>query len=134
MNKLILLAAISVALSGCVMAQPQHQSHKLQVKEVTHSEGEEVEQVAASGVLDRLHSVTLRGNDNGYFTVVIGNGYTRALVRDEPAKIIRKNENYYEITNKDYIIGVYLDEKSFNSASWNRHKGRDHGDFVLITH
>ena len=55
------------------------------------------------------------------------------MVKDEPAKITRKNENYYVITNKTYVIGVYLDENGFSSASWNRHKGRDHGDFVLIT-
>ena len=136
MKKSVLAGVVVCLLSGCVMANPAHEvsAREVHAKERSHkSDVEKVEQVAASGVPDRLHAIKLRGNDSGYFTVVIGNGYTSAMVKDEPAKITRKNENYYEVTNKAYVIGVYLDENGFSSASSNRPKGRDHGDFVSIT-
>lgn len=80
----------------------------------------------------RLEAIKLQGRDGNPFIVSVGKGYTKALVKDEPAKIVKKNPNWYEITTKEYIIGIYLDNNGFMSASWNRHHGRDHGDFVII--
>lgn len=89
---------------------------------------------AVPGVADPLHAIKLKGQDgiNHFFIVSIGNGYTQAMIEDEPAKIVRKNANWYEITNKKYIIGVYLDENGFSSSSWNRHKGRDNGQLFPV--
>lgn len=134
MKKVVFAAVVASLLTGCIMNQPTHHHHKHEAEEATRSEVADSEsgQVATSGVADRLHFVKLRGNDSGYFTVKINNGYTQAMVKDELARIKRNNDNYYSIMTKEYIIGIYLDENGFSSASWNRHKGRDHGDFVLI--
>lgn len=112
--------------SGCT------EMSTLQGCDVNKTKEENAKHSVSSNVPDPLHAIKLRGNDSGYFIVNIGNGFTKAMVADEPAKITRKNANWYEITNKKYIIGVYLDENGVTSASWNRHKGRDHGDLIIV--
>ncbi|ELV2841676.1 hypothetical protein [Enterobacter cloacae] len=135
MKKLILIASVSLALSGCVMAQPH--SHKHHVEEATN------EQVASNGVADPLHAIKLVGSDyddkKGVslpLNVSIGNGYTKALINDEPAKIIRKNAEFYEIKGNGYWVSVYLTKEGFSSASWNRYingkLSRIHGNLNLV--
>ncbi|HEG2205572.1 TPA: hypothetical protein SCS57_002057 [Enterobacter cloacae] len=114
--------------SGCT------EMSTLQGCDVNKTKEENAKHSNSSNVPDPLHAIKLKGQDgiNNYFIVSIGNGYTKAMIKDEPAKITRKNANWYEITNKDYIIGVYLSEKGFESSSWNRHKGRDHGQLFPV--
>ncbi|KFD21827.1 hypothetical protein [Yokenella regensburgei] len=122
MKKLITLAVVASLTASCALAQSQQNT-----PQETHS-------AAAPGVSDRLHAIKLKGQDgiNQFFVVSIGNGYTKAMIADKPAKIKRVNSNFYEITNSKYVISVALDENGLMSASWNRHKGRDNGMLSLI--
>src|SRR5690606_29618627 len=96
-----------------------------------------------NGVADPLHAIKLVGSDyddkKGVslpLNVSIGNGYTKALINDEPAKIIRKNAEFYEIKGNGYWVSVYLTKEGFSSASWNRYingkLSRIHGNLNLV--
>lgn len=121
----------SSLLSGCVVAQSDHD------KDSKTADPVQVEQKAAPGVVDRLHAIKFAGNDyvNGKdkpLAVSIGNGFTKAMINDEPAKIVRKNPNFYEITGQGYIVGVYLDETGVFSASWGKPHSKAHGGLNIV--
>lgn len=127
----------TIVLSGCVVAKSHHEndikaSHTAQVEESYATE-----QVAAPGVVDRLHAIKFTGNDyidgkDVPIAVSVGNGFTKAMIQDEPAKITRKNPNFYEVKGSGYIISIALDDTGVVSASWNHTKGRAHGGLNII--
>lgn len=129
----------SLLLSGCVATQ----AHTGTDTSATYSDSGAVQYKGESEypggeiITKRLKAIKLSGNDyiNGKdvpVAVSVGEGFTKAMINDEPATITKKNPNFYEIKGSGYIVGVYLDEQGFMSSSWNHTKGRAHGGLNLI--
>lgn len=122
-NAFIAIVVSSVLLSGCAIAKPYHEAS---------SKIDNASSVAAPGVADPLHAVKFVGNDyiNGKdvpINVSVGNGFTKAMINDEPAKVKRVNANFYEIRGSGYIVSLVVNPEGVESASWNKTKGRSHG-------
>lgn len=130
-NAIFAVLVSSVLLSGCAIAKPHNEAG------AKAAQSSQVEQQAAPGVVDRLHAIKFAGNDyidgkDVPISVKVGNGFTSALVQDEPAKITRKNPNFYEVKGSGYIISIALDDTGVISASWNHTKGRAHGGLNIV--
>lgn len=87
----------------------------------------------------RVHAVKLIGRDFDEvkrqpfdILVNIGEGFTKAMINDKPAKITRKQPDFYEIKGNGYIISVAMNGMGVESAAWNHYKGRDHGMLNII--
>ena len=130
-NAIIAVLVSAALLSGCAIAMPHHETG------AKTAQSSQVEQQAAPGVADPLHAIKLVGNDyvkgkDKPLSVKIGNGYTKAMINDEPAKIKRKNATFYEITGQGYIVGVYLDANGFMSASWGKPHSKINGGLNVV--
>ncbi|MCX8289094.1 hypothetical protein [Enterobacter pseudoroggenkampii] len=129
-NAVVSILVCSALLSGCAVAKSVNEAG---------AKNNSVSSVAAPGVVDRLHAIKFVGQDyidgkDVPISVKVGNGFTSALVQDEPAKITRKNPNFYEVKGSGYIVSIALDDTGVISASWNEDKrgSRNHGGLSVV--
>lgn len=85
-------------------------------------------------VAKNAHAVKLRGQDglNNYFIVNIGEGFTAAMIKDEPADIKHTHKNVYEIRTKEYLVNVFLDDNGVTSAEWRHTTDKDRGNLIIV--